>query len=111
MTLRILIVDDEADIRAFLRLMLSVEGAEVREASSATQCLEMVDDFDPEVVVMDYMMPEMTGEEAALSIRKTHPTARIIGFSGFDQAFPWADSQVSKGPDAYQDLLAAIEAA
>ena len=109
--MRILIVDDEDDVRTFLRLMLSVEGAEVREASSATQCLEIANDFDPEVVVMDYMMPEMTGEEAALSIRKTHPMARIVGFSGFDELFTWADRQVSKGPNAYEDLLAAIEAA
>lgn len=104
-------VDDEDDVRTFLRLMLSVEGADVREASSASQCLEIADDFDPEIVVMDFMMPEMTGEEAALSIRKSHPGTRIVGFSGVDQLFPWADRQVSKGPNAYEELLAAIAAA
>jgi hypothetical protein len=57
------------------------------------------------------MMPEMSGEDAARTIRTTHPQAWIVGFSGVDENFGWADAQVSKGPNAYEELLAAIEAA
>jgi CheY-like chemotaxis protein len=105
---RILIVDDEPDLRTFLTLMLSMDGADVREASGAAEGIEMALAFAPDIVVMDYMMPEMSGEDAALQIRIDHPDALIVGFSGVEQRFAWADRQVSKGPHAYEDLLAAI---
>ena len=111
MTRKILIVDDEPDVRTFLKLMLSVDGSDVREASSAQEGLQIAQEFEPDIVVMDYMMPEMTGEQAALSLRSSHPMTWIVGFSGVDQSFPWADRQVSKGPNAYEELLAAIAAA
>lgn len=106
-----MIVDDEPDVRTFLKLMLSVDGADVREAAGAKEGLQMAEEFEPDIVVMDYMMPEMTGEQAALSIRSSRPMTWIVGFSGVDQSFLWADRQVSKGPNAYEDLLAAIAAA
>ena len=111
MARKILIVDDEPDVRMFLKLMLSVDGSDVREASGAAQGIELAERFRPDVIVMDYMMPEMSGEDAALSIRAFHPGAWIVSFSGFEQRFAWADRQVAKGPHAYDDLLAAIEAA
>lgn len=110
MARKILIVDDEPDVRTFLKLMLSVDGSDVREASGAVQGIEIAEQFKPDVVVMDYMMPEMSGEDAALSIRTFHPKTWIVGFSGVEQRFTWADRQVSKGPNAYEELLAAIEA-
>lgn len=104
-------MDDEDDVRTFLKLMLSVEGSDVRDASGAKQGLEIAEQFKPEIVVMDYMMPEMTGEDAANSIRMSAPGTWIIGFSGVEQRFSWADRQVTKGPNAYDELVAAIEAA
>ena len=60
---------------------------------------------------MDFMMPEMTGAEAATVIKRSLPRTRIVGFSAFDQSFAWADRQVSKGPNAYEELTAAVGAA
>lgn len=111
MARKILIVDDEPDVRTFLKLMLSVDGSDVREAAGAVQGIEIAEHFKPDVVVMDYMMPEMSGEVAALRIRTSHPSTWIVGFSGVEQRFTWADRQVSKGPNAYEELLAAIETA
>jgi CheY-like chemotaxis protein len=111
MTKKVLIVDDEDDVRTFLNLMLSAQGADVREARGGVEGLEMMMEFQPDIVVMDYMMPEMSGEAAALSIRTSHPSTWIVGFSGVEQRFTWADRQVSKGPHAYEDLIAAIDAA
>lgn len=111
MVKKVLIVDDEDDVRTFLKLMLSAQGADVREARGGAEGIQMAQDFQPDVVVMDYMMPEMSGEAAALSIRTSQPTTWIVGFSGVEQRFAWADRQVSKGPNAYEELLAAIEAA
>jgi CheY-like chemotaxis protein len=108
MARKILVVDDEPDVRTFLTLMLSLDGDEVREASNAADGVELAQTFQPDIVVMDFMMPEMSGEDAALKIRAFHPEAWIVGFSGVDQLFPWADRQVSKGPNAYEELLAAI---
>jgi CheY-like chemotaxis protein len=108
MVKKILVVDDEPDVRTFLRLMLSIDGADVREAAGAAESLAVAAEFKPDVVVMDFLMPEMSGEHAALALRTSHPSAMIIGFSGVEQDFLWADRQVCKGPNAYAELLAAI---
>lgn len=111
MGLKILIIDDEDDVRTFLRMMLAVEGADVMDAADGPSGIALAGEFHPDIVVMDYMMPEMSGADAAERIRELRPGAWIVSFSGVDQRFPWADHQVSKGPSAYDDLLAAIQAA
>jgi CheY-like chemotaxis protein len=108
---KVLIIDDEDDVRAFVSLMLAAQGAEVREASGGPEGIHVADEFRPDIVVMDYMMPEMTGADAAALLKRILPSVWIVGFSGFDQSFGWADQQVSKGPNAYEELTAAIRAA
>ena len=111
MTKRILVIDDEADVRTFVAMMLAAQGAEVREASGGSEGIQIAEGFHPDVVVMDFMMPEMSGAQAAAAIRTALPLTRIVGFSAFEQSFTWADDQVSKGPHAYEELTAAVSAA
>lgn len=111
MAKKILVIDDEADVRSFVALMLAAQGADVREASGGHEGVLIADEFHPDVVVMDFMMPEMSGAQAAAAIRAALPLTQIVGFSAFDQRFPWADHQVSKGPHAYEELTAAVSAA
>lgn len=100
MSVNILIVDDDDSIRDLLRMVLSVEDnvGEVREAVDGVQALKIVEDFEPDVIVLDYSMPEMDGDEAAREIRHSHPDAKIIAYSGILQRKPeWADDHYVKG--------------
>ncbi len=58
---RVLVVDDEASIRDFIELGLSREGFNVRTAQDGRAALTAVDQFQPDLVIVDVMMPRMDG--------------------------------------------------
>lgn len=66
---RVLIVDDNDDILELLAVYLSQEGYMVQTANSGQQALILLDEFQPDVMVSDFMMPEMDGQELARQIR------------------------------------------
>lgn len=81
-----MIVDDHADMRALVRLIIenADEGLDVGcEAASGPEALEHIDICDPEIVILDEMMPGMCGIEVADKIRESRPDQRIILFSAF----------------------------
>jgi len=65
----ILIVDDEPDILEFLGYTLKKEGYNVYTASDGIECLQKVKDLQPDLVLLDVMMPNMDGVEACQAIR------------------------------------------
>ena len=67
---RILIVDDEADIRRVLRLLLENKGYEVLEATNGQIAVHLVRESGADLIVMDIMMPYMSGIDAAAKIRE-----------------------------------------
>ncbi|MDP2792504.1 MAG: diguanylate cyclase [Sulfurisoma sp.] len=69
--LRILVVDDEASVRALLVSLLRGEGHEVFEASNGRQAFEIALDLRPHIMVADWMMPEMDGIEMTRALRQT----------------------------------------
>ncbi len=68
---RILIVDDEPDIRAVIREYAEFEGYEADEASDGMEAVRMCRERDYDVIVMDAMMPRLDGFSACKEIRKT----------------------------------------
>ena len=66
----ILIVDDESDIRKIVRLLLERRGHSVCEASNGVEAIELLRTFKPDLVIMDIMMPKMSGVEAVRAIRE-----------------------------------------
>jgi CheY-like chemotaxis protein len=62
---RILIVDDDESIRQIVHMCLSDEGYEIIEASNGQAALALVDDFQPNLILLDLRMPVMDGWEFA----------------------------------------------
>jgi CheY-like chemotaxis protein len=76
-----LIVDDQADIRLLLKISIEKqnEGLFVQgEAADGAEAVRRVRELQPAVVVMDHMMPTMTGLEAARQILADSPDQRIL---------------------------------
>lgn len=67
---RILIVDDDADIRDILKLTLSGEDYEVIEAADGAEGLKMAQGKSPDLVILDYKMPYLDGREVCRRLKK-----------------------------------------
>jgi len=79
---RIVIVDDTADVRRDLRLLLEIAGLEVvGEAADGREAIEKAALLDPDVVVSDLAMPVLDGYAAAAAIRAASPQCRLVALS------------------------------
>jgi CheY-like chemotaxis protein len=67
---RILVVDDNEDAAKSLALLLDHLGNQVGLAHNGREAIDLVDEFRPDVVIMDIGMPEMSGYEAAAALRE-----------------------------------------
>ena len=69
----------------------------VLDATNGPEALLVAAEEHPDVVILDYMMPGMTGEEVARTLRDTIPAVKIIACSGVAKSKPyWADGYVDK---------------
>lgn len=71
MSKKILVVDDDPHIREVLRFALEKAGMTVREAENGRVALEVVNGFQPDLIILDIIMPEMDGLEFCKNLRKT----------------------------------------
>jgi CheY-like chemotaxis protein len=108
---RILVVDDEPDLRFILRRIFERAGHEVADASDGLQALEWVQGSLPELVVTDMMMPVMNGRELIRRLRADPATAQIpiLAVTGNIELADSADALLAKTYLPGQ-ILAAAEA-
>jgi len=78
----ILVVDDEAPVRAMIGRALSELGYRVREAASGIEALEAVRRAPPQLVILDYVMPGMDGADVAREIAAIDPDLPIVFSTG-----------------------------
>ena len=82
MTLRVLVVDDEDDVRRLLRVQLETAGLEVvGEAADGDAALQACAAHLPDAVLLDLVMPGVSGLEAIPRLRADHPDVGIVAYT------------------------------
>jgi DNA-binding response OmpR family regulator len=114
--IKILLVDDEPHILQFLELGLQNEGFEVRTAPDGMSAITVAHEFQPQVVILDIMMPGIDGFEVCRMLKKSGPPVAIIMLTAKDEVDDrvkglslGADDYVVK-PFSFEELLARIQA-
>ncbi|HET9207797.1 MAG TPA: response regulator, partial [Burkholderiaceae bacterium] len=79
---RVLVVDDEADIRGTITALLRYNGYEVDSVANGHDAVQEVEREVPDLVLLDQMLPDMTGIDVAQRLRAEHPMLPIVFVSG-----------------------------
>lgn len=79
---RILIIDDETQIRSMLRLMLERVGYEVIEAADGMEGIRQYRDNPTDLIITDLIMPNKDGIGMMIELKKEFPRVKIIAMSG-----------------------------
>jgi two-component system response regulator MprA len=114
---RILIVEDESEIAHFLKRSLTYKGFEVVVASDGRQALRAIYMYDPDLVLLDVMLPDMDGYEICRRLRRegkeTLPILLLTAKDGLADKITGldsgADDYITK-PFAFEELVARIRA-
>ena len=98
----VVVADDESSVRALLGITLSMQHhfRIVGEAADGTEAVSMVDASHPDAVILDLMMPVMSGMDAIPEIRRASPDTKIVIFSALS-ADQMEREAMSRGADAY----------
>ena len=75
---KIMIVDDEPDLKKLLRLMFLKEGFEIELVKNGLELLEKIDSFQPDLVTLDVMMPGLTTSEILEKLKEKKSVPKII---------------------------------
>jgi diguanylate cyclase (GGDEF)-like protein len=115
---RILVVDDDRNLRKIIQTNLELAGYDVTTAANGEEALHLLDSMQPDLIVLDVMMPMMDGYEVARRVRR-HPTNTHVPIimltaksevedklAGFEAG---ADDYITK-PFGPQELLARVKA-
>jgi two-component system, OmpR family, KDP operon response regulator KdpE len=112
---RILVVDDEIQITRVLRASLSAQRYDVRTVNDPEEALRLFEEWDPDLVITDLMMPGMSGVDLARAIRRKSRTPILVlsvreqEHAKVEALDAGADDYVTK-PFSIQELLARVRA-
>jgi len=91
MNKNVLVVDDEPAIREKLTSIFEKEGYRVFSAESAEDGLELLQQWNIQVMFLDLNLPGMNGLDLCRTIRKTNPVACLFAVTGYQSLFELAD--------------------
>jgi CheY-like chemotaxis protein len=83
---RVLVVDDDPDLREMFVALMEQYGIEVDAAASAEEALALLDGRTPDLVFLDIAMPRTSGVDLAPMLRAKQPGLRLVAVSGYDPA-------------------------
>jgi PAS domain S-box-containing protein len=112
----VLLVEDERDVRAFARKVLTLAGYDVHVAASGTEALSVLGRLaePPDLLISDVVMPGMSGIDLAAAVRNSHPEVPVLFVSGYaDATRDGAPASIPKDallakPFSPDELLAAV---
>jgi CheY-like chemotaxis protein len=108
---RILLADDQPDVRETVRLLLGMDEHTVAEAANGREALELFEPNRFDLVITDYAMPVMRGDELAANIKHLAPSQPILMITGSAELYGGCaapvDGCLSK-PFGFEDLRRAI---
>jgi PAS domain S-box-containing protein len=81
----VLVIDDDPDVRAFIVTTLDEQGYNVREAADGHEGLAEVERDPPDLVVLDFIMPGLSGADVAREILSRRPEVPILFVSGYSE--------------------------
>ncbi len=82
--IRVMVVDDTPHVLKMLGSMLSIDGFDVvSQATSGAEAIERLDEARPDVVVIDYKMPDMDGLTAARELRARRPDQVVVLYTAY----------------------------
>ena len=85
-TCKVLVVDDERDNADTVVVLLRLWGHEAEAAYSGEDAITKAFALDPDVVLVDIVMPDMNGFDLAKELRRVCPEARLVALTGFSRA-------------------------
>ena len=115
---RVLIIDDEQEVRSPIRQMLTGAGYEVQEASDGYEGIEMCRAEPPDLAIVDIFMPKKSGLEVIEELKRDFPDVKVITISGVDARDGLDLKTLTRGYDAdlaiekpflLKDLLRGVE--
>ena len=112
---RILLIDDDADVREVTAAILAEHGYEVLEAGSGGSALDVLDreGTDVDLMLMDYAMPGMNGSEVAREVHAKRPSLPVLfltGYADFAAFKEVGDEHIVSKPYREEELLAKVQA-
>ena len=108
---RVLIVDDEAQIREVLRHFLTREGCLVSTVETGREALDAVPIFQPDVILVDMVMPGLSGADVLIALRRASVTVPVILISAHDVIVGEAFFRVLTKPINLRTLADVVAAA
>ena len=100
----VLLVEDDDQLRALLKLVLISSGYDVWEASSGKGVERLYQQHHPDLVVTDLMMPEKDGLEVIMDLRRQDPKVKILAISGGGPRSPEIDLRMAQKLGAVSTL-------
>lgn len=114
--LKVLIVEDENQVARLIEMELSYEGYQVEIAKTGKEALDRIEKYKPDLIILDWMLPEIDGLEVTRRIRSDGNDVPVIVLTGKDglsdkvtSLDSGADDYITK-PFATEELLARIRA-
>lgn len=99
----IIVVDDDEDIRWLFDHILSKAGYDIEATDDSSKALKRIREKEFDIAILDYILPEMRGNQLAEEIRKVNPHMKIIFITGFAEFADEVNNE--KGGNAQHALI------
>ncbi|MET0905508.1 MAG: response regulator [Tardiphaga sp.] len=108
---RVLVVDDQADVRAMISIVLRIHHFEIVEAESAAAALRLFEQARFDLAIVDIFLQGVCGSDLITALRERVPDLAVVAISGMTSMDFLSDVVCLQKPFRPADLMRAIEAA